>query len=68
MSQALSARPHRQFDTLLGIFDSRAAPPNFYPNELHAMQKGSLYKFYDDLSYDPAGTRTHDLPCESRAR
>ena len=38
--------------------------PNPNPNALHAMQGGSLYHFYDGLWYDPAGTRTHDLPYE----
>ena len=32
------------------------------------MQGGSLYHFYDGLWYDPAERRTHDLPCERRAR
>ena len=30
------------------------------------MQGGSLYHFYDDLWYDPAERRTHDLLCERR--
>ena len=64
----LSACPHRQFHTLPGLIDSWAALPNSYPNALRAMQGGSLYHFYDDLWYDPAGRRTHDLPCERRTR
>ena len=61
----LSAFPHRQFHTLSGLLDSRAALPNSYPNALRAMQGGSLYHFYDGLWYDPTERRTHDLPCES---
>ena len=64
----LSAFPHRQFHTLPGLLDSRAALPNSYPNALRAMQGGSLYHFYDGLWYDPAERRTHDLPCERRTR
>ena len=64
----LSACPHRQFHTLPGLLDSRAALPNPYPNALRAMQGGSLYHFYDGLWYDPAGRRTHDLPCERPQR
>ena len=45
----LSAFPHRQFHTLPGFLDSRAALPNSYPNALGAMQGGSLYHFYDGL-------------------
>ena len=32
------------------------------------MQGDSLYHFYGCLWYDPAGRRTHDLPCERRTR
>ena len=60
----LSAFPHRQFHTLPGLLDSWAALPNSYPNALRSMQGGSLYHFYGGLWYDPAGRRTHDLPCE----
>ena len=42
----LSACPHRQFHTLPGLLDSRAALSNSYPNALRAMQRGSLYHFY----------------------
>ena len=42
--------------------------PNSYPSALRAMQRGSLYHFYDGLWYDPIGRRTHDLPCERRKR
>ena len=59
----LSACPHRH--TLHGLLDSRAALSDSYPNALHAKQGGSLY-FYDGFCYDPAGRRTHDLPCERR--
>ena len=45
----LSAFPHRQFHTLPGLLDSRAALPNSNPNALRAMQGGSLYHFYDGL-------------------
>ena len=62
----LSACPHRQFHTLLGLFDSRAALSDSYPKVLRAKQGGSLYHFYDGLWYDPAGRRTHDIPCERR--
>ena len=55
----LSACPHRQFYTLPGILDSRAALSNSYPSTLRAMQGGSLYHFYDGPWYDPAGRRTH---------
>ena len=41
----LSAFPHRQFHTLPGLLDSRAALPNSYPNALRAMQGGSLHHF-----------------------
>ena len=44
---------HRQFHTLPGLLDSRAALPNSYPNALRAMQGGSLYYIYDGLWYDP---------------
>ena len=64
----LNACPHRQFYTLPGLLDSRAALPNSNPNLLRAMQGCTLYHFYDGLWYDPAGTRTHDLPCERRTR
>ena len=64
----LSAFPHRQFHTLPGLLDSWAALPNSYPNACMPMQGGSLYNFYDGLWYDPAGRRTHDLPCERRTR
>ena len=64
----LSACPHRQFHTLPGLLDSRAALPNSYPNTLRAMQGGSLYHFYDGLWYDPTKRRTHDLPCARRTR
>ena len=62
----LSACPHRQFHTLPGLLDSRAALPNSYPNACVPMQRGSLYHFNDGLWYDPAGTRSHNLPCERR--
>ena len=64
----LSAFPHRQFHTLPGLLDSWAALPNCYPNALRAMQRGSLYHFYDGLWYDPSKRQTHDLPCERRTR
>ena len=64
----LSACPYRQFHTQPGLLDSRAALSNSYPNALRAMQGGSLYHFNDGLWYDPAGRRTHDLPCERRTR
>ena len=64
----LSAFPHRQFHTLPGLLDSWAALPNSNPNACMPMQGGSLYHFYDGLWYDPAGRRTHDLPCERRTR
>ena len=48
----LSAFPHRQFHTLRGLLDSRAALSNSYPNTLRAMQGGSLYHLYDGLWYD----------------
>ena len=59
----LSSCLHRQFHTLPGLLDSRAAL-----SDLRAKQGGSLYHFYDGLWYDPAGRRTHDLPCERRTR
>ena len=64
----LSAFSHRQFHTLPGLLDSRAAVSNSYPNACMPMQGGSLYHFYDGLWYDPAERRTHDLPCERRTR
>ena len=64
----LSACPHRQFHTLPGLLDSRAALPNPHPNACVSMQGGSLYHFYDGLWYDPAGRRTHVLPCERQTR
>ena len=63
-----SAFPHRQFHTLPGLLDIRAALPNSYPNACMPIQGGSLYHFYDGLCYDPAERRTHDLPCERRTR
>ena len=56
----LSACPHRQFHTLPGFLDSRAALSKSYPKASRAMQGGSLYHFYDGLWYDP--------PCERRTR
>ena len=64
----LSAFPHRQFHTLPGLLDSRAALPNSNPNACMPTQGGSLHHFYDGLWYDPAERRTHDLPCERRTR
>ena len=64
----LSAFPHRQFHTLPGLLDIRAALPNSYPNACVPMQGGSLYHFYDGLWYDPVERRTHELPCERRTR
>ena len=64
----LSAFPHRQFHTLPGLLDSWAALPNSNPNACVPMQGGSWYHFYDGLWYDPAESRTHDLPCESQTR
>ena len=45
----LSACPHRQFHTLPGLLESRAALPNSNPNACMPMQGGSLYHFYDGL-------------------
>ena len=59
---------HRQFHTLPGLLDSRAALTNSNPNACMPMQGGSLYHFYDGLWYDQAGTRTHDLLHERRTR
>ena len=55
----LSACPDRQFHTLAGLLDRRAALSDSYPNALRAKQGGSLYHFYDGLWYDPAGTHTY---------
>ena len=55
----LSAYLHRQFHTLPGLLNSRAALSNSYHNAYVPMQGGSLYNFYDGLWYDP---QTHDLP------
>ena len=44
-SSTLSACPHRQFHTLTGLLDSRAALSNSYPNALHAMQRDPWYTF-----------------------
>ena len=68
LGELWSAYPHRQFHTLPGLLDSWAALSNSNPNALRAMQGGSLYHFYDGFWYDPAGRRTHDLPCERRTR
>ena len=51
----LSACPHRQFHTLPGLLDSRAALPYSNPKACVPMQGGSLYHFFDGLWYDPAG-------------
>ena len=64
----LSAFSHRQFHTLPGLLDSWAALPNSNPNACMPMQGGSLYHVYGGLWYDPAESRTHDLPCERRTR
>ena len=56
----LSACPHRQFNTLPGLLDSRDALLDSNPNTLRAKQGGSLYHFSDGLWYDPAGRRTSD--------
>ena len=48
----LSTCPHRQFHTLPGILDSRAALSNSYPSALRSTQGGSLYHFYDGPWYD----------------
>ena len=42
----LSACPHRQFHTLPGLLDSRAALSDSHPKALRAKQGGSLYHFY----------------------
>ena len=62
----LSVFSHRQFHTLLGLLDSRAALPNSCPNACMPMQGGSLRHFYDGLWYDSAERRTHYLTCERR--
>ena len=41
----LSAYPHRQFHTLPGLLDSRAALSNSYPNACVPIQGDSLYQF-----------------------
>ena len=41
----VSACPHRQFHTLPGLLDSRAALPNTNPNACVPMKGGSLYHF-----------------------
>ena len=41
----LSACSHRQFQTLPGLLDSRAALPNSYPSALRVIQGGSPYFF-----------------------
>ena len=64
----LSAFPNRQFHTLPGLLDSRAALPNSNPNACMPMQGGSLYLFSYGRWYDPAEKRTHDLPRERRTR
>ena len=51
----LSACPHRQFHTLPGLLDSRAALSYSYPNALRAMKEGNLYHFYNGIWYDRAG-------------
>ena len=38
------------------------------PKCMCAKQGGSLYHLYDGLWYDPAETRTCNLPCERRTR
>ena len=50
----LSACPHRQFHTLPGILDSRAALPNSNPNPNVPCREAVCTTFYD-LWYDPAG-------------
>ena len=62
----LSAFPHRQFQTLPSLLESRAAMPNSYPNALRAMQGCRLYHFYNGLWYDLVRRRTHNLLCERR--
>ena len=54
----LSTCPHRHF-THIALLNSYV-----YPNALRAMQRGSLYHFYDGLWYDSTGVQTHDLPHE----
>ena len=66
--ERISACPRRQIRILPGLLDSRAALSNSYPNASRAMQRDSVYQFYDGLWYDPTGTRTHDLPWERRIR
>ena len=62
----LSACPHRQFHTLPRLLDGQAALPNSYPNALCAYAGRQFVTFYDGIWYDPAGMRTHDLPCEKQ--
>ena len=57
---------HKNDANCLPAWHSRSALSNSYPNACMPMQGGSLYPFYDDLWYDPAERRTHDLPCERR--
>ena len=45
LGDLLSACPHRQFHTLPGLLESRAALPKSNPNALRAMQGGSLCHF-----------------------
>ena len=64
----LSACPDRQFNTLPSHLVSRAALSNSYPNAcLQCREAVCTIFYYDGLWYDPAGIRTHDLPCERRA-
>ena len=35
---------------------------------MRAKEGGSMYNFYRGFWYDPAGTRTHDVPRERRIR
>ena len=64
ISDLLSTCPHRQFHTLTGLLDSRAALSNSFPNACVPMQGGSLYHFYDGLGM----TRPEREPATYRVR
>ena len=59
----LSACPHRQFHTLPGLLDSRAALPNSNPNACMPMQGGSLYHFMMVFGNKPMSWKLYFHTC-----
>ena len=64
----LCACPHRQFHTLPGLLDSRAALSNSYPNACVPIREAvrTIFMMVFDMTWP--GAQTGDLPHERRIR